>query len=227
MEQLGRKPRVLISVPAKPPFINKLLVHRLLLMSHDPRIDWKIILPTWVPWEHAQNRVVVDFLEGECDFWVSIDADQSPEGNPIDLVFLNCDVVGMPTPVWHNEKPEDWPIYYNAYHKVEGGYRPVQGRECHGLVEVDCIGGGSFVVARRVLERIAPPWFERRYDNQGLVALGPDFSFCEKVRKVGFSIFAHYGYPSKHFNLLELNEVQRELIKVKEGVGVVSCEASG
>jgi len=78
-----------------------------------------------------------------------------------------------------------------------------------GLQEVDAIGTGCFIIARRVFEdhwmREAP--FQRTYNKDGTVDRGNDIAFCERARKYGFKIYAHFDYPCFHFNELELNQV--------------------
>ena len=53
-------------------------------------------------------------------------------------------------------------------------------------------------MAREVFEKIPPPWFEFRYDEQGLLTLGEDFHFCEKVRDAGYEIWVVPKFAQKH-----------------------------
>ena len=150
-------------------------------------------------------------MDGGEDFWLSIDADNPPMQNPLDLISLDKDIVGLPTPVWHwtGGKPGERPIYWNVYDYVsdEGAYREHEPKT--GLQRVDAIGTGCFLISRRVFDdpamRVAP--FERQLETDGRVLKGNDISFCERARRSGFGIYAHYDYPCMHFNELELTEV--------------------
>ena len=147
-----------------------------------------------------------DFLEGGEDYWLSFDDDNPPLANPLDRVEDDLDLVGFPTPVWHSEVPGDRPYYFNALDRVADGWVPHE--PCKGLQEVDAIGSGCFLVARRVIEKLkySHP-FARQWGREGTVEVGCDYSFCEKVRGAGFKIFADYDRPCQHFVELPLVEV--------------------
>lgn len=195
-------PRVLVSVP-NTGWIHKHCAFALLKIIQDSRVRANIILPTHSPDTNNRHQIVNDFINGEYSYLVSFDADNPPRNNPIDLVFLDKDVIGCPTPVWHNTG-DGTPFYWNAMDAVEGGYKPH--RECEGLQQVDAIGAGCMVIARRVMLKVQAP-FMRKWNDDGTVAGGGDFAFCERARNSGFSIWAHYGYPCYHFNEVELGEV--------------------
>ena len=147
-----------------------------------------------------------DFLNGGEDYWLSIDDDNPPTRNPLDLVNLDLDLVGLPTPVWHNSAAGDCPYYFNALDEVGDGWKPH--KACEGLQEVDAIGSGCFLVARRVILAIYDQQpFMRQWRNDGRVSVGCDYSFCQKVKRSGFKIHAHYDYPCEHFVELPLIEV--------------------
>jgi hypothetical protein len=157
-----------------------------------------------------------DFLHNGEDYWLSIDADNPPMNNPLNLVELDLDLVGFPTPVWHSEVPGDRPFYYNALDAVgDEGYRPHE--DCDGLQEVDAIGSGCFLVSRRVMWalRYQQP-FMRVWGEDGIVQVGGDYSFCRKVKEAGFRIWAHFDYLCMHFNELELNEVIRAFAMMRQ-----------
>ena len=220
---MGRRPNVLVTVPCKPPYIHKHVVMALQRMWGDTRVSAQFMFPTWNPLENAQAHVHREFLAGAFDFWVSIDADNPPTANPCDLVFLDLDIIGCPTPVLHidAEHPDDWPIYWNAMDEVAEGWRPH--RPMEGLQQVDATGGGCWVIARRVLERLkdgAP--FQRTWNADGTVDRGNDFSFCQRARAAGFQVWAHYDYPCRHFVEVELTEVQAAFVRAMRAQGVPS-----
>lgn len=205
------KPSVYVTVP-NTGWIHKLVTVVLLKLQGDPRYAKTIFLPTDVPLENNQHHIINDFLKRHDEFWLSIDADNPPMNNPLDLVELDKDVIGCPTPIWHfTDKPKERPIYWGGYDYVEAedGYKEHEPKD--GLQRVDAISGGCMLIHRRVLShpdmRRGP--FVRKLNPDGTVHKGNDISFCERARAAGFEIWAHYDYPCMHFNELELNEVVR------------------
>ena len=203
------KPKVLIAIP-NTGSIQKNLVFTAYKLMADKRIKPNLILPSHSPTVENRHRIAKDFLKDGYDFLISIDSDNPPKRNIIDLIFLNLDVVGCPTPVWCNKVKGDYPIYWNAMDACPDGYKvhnpkPIQQG---GLEEVDAVGTGCIIIARRVLEALDGKFpFEDEWDENGFRLRGHDFLFCSKVKEAGFKIYAHFAYPCMHFNMLELTEV--------------------
>lgn len=216
--------KILVSIPTSPanPYIHKhvCMVTDKILM--DRRYDITIIRPSHNPFENNLHHIVNDFLNRDYFFWLSIDADNPPMNNPLDLIKYDRDIIGLPTPVWHfTEKPGERPIYWNGYDYVpeKDAYREHEPKQ--GLQEVDAIGTGCFLISRRVfLNNQMQGAFTRQLNKDGTVNKGNDISFCEKAKACGFKIFCHYDYPCMHFVELELNEVMKAfklLYEVKNG----------
>ena len=199
--------RILISVPNGEGWIHKHVATALLKLMNDRRVERTIILPTHRPYVNNLNRIVKQFLREGYDFWINIDADNPPTKSPIDLCFLDKDVIGLPTPVWHNEIEGDRPYYLNAMIEKEGGWTPFE--DCVGLKEVDSIGSGCFVISREVVQAMRDDghFFFRKWNDEGIVEMGHDFLYFKKVRELGFKVWAHFDYMAQHFNELELIEV--------------------
>lgn len=210
--------KVLVTVP-NTGWIHKNVAFALLKLQQDKRYELKIILPTHNPLENNQHHIVKDFILGKFDYWLSFDSDNPPMNNPLDLIELNKDIIGCPTPVWHfsGKVKGERPIYWNAYDYVEDkkAYKEHETKE--GLQKVDAIGTGCFLINKRVFENLemrkAP--FSRTLYPDGRVEKGNDISFCERAKKQGFEIFAHYSYPCNHFNELELTEVIKAFSEVE------------
>ncbi len=187
-----------------------LVTNRLLT---DKRHECVIIYPTHNPYENNLHHIVNDFMASDYDFWLNIDSDNPPMNNPLDLVTYNLDVIGLPTPVWHftEQIKGERPIYENAYKYVPEKDAYTEWPTKEKLQIVDAVGTGCVLYARRVFEnpemRKAP--FQRIWNEDGTVERGNDISFCERAKKQGFQIFAHYDYRCMHFNELELHEVLR------------------
>ena len=232
------KPRVLLSVPCGTGWMHKSVVFAVARMLGDPRVDVTFIAPTHQPFVHALHLVVRDFLAGGYDFLLSIDADNPPNQNPLDLVSLDLDVVGCPTPVWHCDasSPGDRPYYLNALREVEDedgsiGFRPLDAYEgfvSAGLQRADAVGTGCILIARRVLEKLAAfsettgdplasPFF-RAWNPDGTVAMGNDYAFCRRARASGFEVWAHFDYTCKHFVEMEITEVVNSMAACRSDV---------
>ena len=195
--------KILLSVP-NTGWIHKLVTMAAVRLCMDRRHEVHFITPTWKPYEQSMNRIAYDFLNGDWDYWLSMDADNPPKRNPLDLVEHDLDVIGFPTPIYNNSGG-GYPICWNAFDKIPEGYKqhkPEPGK----LVEVDAVGSGCILIHRRVIEGTKAPRFVRVYDETGRAIQGPDFYFCDRVREAGFHVWTHYGYPCQHFNELELTE---------------------
>ena len=202
---------VYITVPNEH-WIHQHVVEKLLWLLIDGRYGLKINLPSRKPYENNLNHIVNEFMESGFDFWLNIDADNPPRNNPLDLVELDKDIIGLPTPIWHYiGKKGERPVYWNAYDYVpesqDKAYKEHANRD--GLQKVDAVGTGCILIARRVFEnaemRKAP--FSRKLHPDGTVYKGNDISFCENVRENGFEIYCHFNYPCNHFSEVELNEI--------------------
>ncbi len=195
-------------------WVSSYVTNSLLKLLQESRYKVRITLPSNKPYENSQHHIVKDFINGGYDYWLSIDADNPPCDNPLDLVELDKDIIGLPTPIWHytGEKPGERPIYFNAYKAHPGGgYNEYQPQR--GLQKVDAIGTGCFLVARRVFEHpdMQKGAFTRKLNLDGTVDKGNDISFCERAREAGFGIFAHFDYLCDHMVEISLLECIRAI----------------
>ena len=197
---------VYVTVPNGNGWIHKSVHFATLKILSDRRYKVRHDCPTNRPYVDNLHACLNDFLDGGEDYWLSMDDDNPPKRNPLDLVALDLDLVGFPTPVWHSAKVGDTPYYFNALDKVADGWIPH--KETEGLQEVDAIGSGCFLVSRRVCEALKDTQpFMRRWRRDGRVDTGCDYAFCERVQNAGFQIHAHYDYHCEHFCELPLIEV--------------------
>lgn len=211
-------PAILITVPNEH-WIHSQVALTLLKLLQDGRYRVRIDLPSRRPYENNLHHIIRDVLDGGFSHWLNIDSDNPPRNNPLDLVALDKDVIGLPTPVWHyTAMPGERPLYWNAYQwdPAKAAYREWPTRT--GLQEVDAVGSGCLLVARRVLEHPAMQGgpFTRRLDAHGCVHTGADLMFCERARLAGFSIWCHFGYPCRHFAEIDLDEAARAMQSLVE-----------
>ena len=212
--------KVLISFP-NTGWIHKLVFMAGLKLASDRRYDTNIIVPTHNPYENNLHHIVNDFIGGDYDYWLNIDADNPPTNNPLDLIELDKDIIGCPTPVYHftDKVKGERPWYENAYQYVpkKDGYREYPVKQ--GLQQVDAVGTGCILIARRVFDHpeMRKGAFTRKLNPDGTVNKGNDISFCERASELGFEIFTHYDYRCQHFNELEMHEVIRAFHGVYSG----------
>ncbi len=212
--------KILVTFPTSPshPYLHKGVVFVSWKLLSDKRFHITPIIPTHKPFENNLHHIVNDFRRGDYDFWLSIDADNPPLRNPLDLIEYNRDIIGCPTPVWHfTGKKGERPIYYNAYDYIpsQDAYKEHLPRK--GLQKVDAIGTGCFLIAKRVFlnKKLQEGAFQRMLYPDGTVNKGNDLSFSERARNEGFEIFTHYDYLCQHFTNLELNEVVQAFMSLK------------
>ena len=199
---------IYLTVPNRNGWTHKTVDFAVNNMLTDGRYRIRHAKPTHCPYVDNLHACMNDFLEGGEDYWMSIDDDNPPLNNPLDLIEYDCDLIGLPTPVWNNSVKGDRPWYFNALDAVEGGYTPHT--NANGLQEVDAIGSGCFIVARRVIYKLKDDMpFMRQWAKNGRVEIGCDYSFCRKVKAAGFRVWAHYDYICDHYNELPLMEVIR------------------
>ncbi len=208
---------VYVTVPNGSGKIHKMVHFAVCKMLADRRYKIRHDAPTHSPYVNNLHHCIKDFLRGGEDFWLSIDDDNPPINNPLDLMEYDLDLIGLPTPVWCNKVKGDRPYYFNAldWDEKEQAYRPHENTD--GLQEVDAIGSGCFLVARRVILKLKDQQpFMRQWNGDGTVEMGGDYSFCQKVKKEGFKIWAHFDYPCHHFNEISLIEVIEAINNMKK-----------
>lgn len=171
-------------------------------IAKDPRVETTIMHTNIRPSESNRNFTCKTMLEEGYDYLLTIDHDNVPLKNPIDLILLGKDVIGMPYPAWNMSDP-NFPIYLVAMDRVEGGYK--EHKDKNGLQEVDAVGSGCMIISRKVLEKVKEPFLRKWKD--GFAVTGLDFYFCEKAKEKGFKIYCHYDYLVDHFKEISLIDV--------------------
>ena len=173
------------------------------------RLVWN--LATHKPYDSAVNRYVRDCLDDGGDYLVICDADNAPTRCPLELVDLDLDIVGCPTPIFHRNTDPSAPsiggVIWNVcdYDPDLDTWKNIGSSD--GLVEVDAVGAGFMIIARRVLERFrsegVAAWL-RRLDDDGVQTHGSDFEFCRRARAFGFRVFASFDHICHHQKSVDL-----------------------
>ena len=156
--------KVFVTVPTTG-WVHKRVAYTLLRLQLDQRYKLRIMLPTHVPFENNLHHCRKDFLRNGEDYWLSIDADNPPINNPLDLVELGLPLVGFPTPVWHNTGNGERPIYWNVYKKHGEAYKEWPDKK--GLQRVDAVGTGCFIVSRPLMQHMKDGPFLRKHNPDG------------------------------------------------------------
>lgn len=207
MEQ-NSKPKLLVTILNQGWIVPELADAQHLLLS-DKRAETKVVHLCMSPSETARNTAVKMMLDGGYDWLLTIDHDQIVLRNPIDLLFLEKDIIGFAIPQWNMSDP-NYPIYVVGMDKNEDGYAEHKTRE--GLQAVDAVGSGCLLMSRKVLEQVKAP-FMRKWNEDGIAITGLDFYFCEKAKDLGFQPYCHYDYAADHFKEVRLLDV----LKFKHG----------
>ena len=84
--------------------------------------------------------------------------------------------------------------------------------EGNGLSLIDVGGTGCMMIARRVIEKIQPP-FERIMEANGTVRIGADYNFCVRAIEAGFKIFADWDCRCQHIRPVDIAYVDQCLRK--------------
>lgn len=209
------KPKVLLALPTGTGHLCKELMAYIGSVFNHPKYDVHCLSTTRMPVEANRSLQVQTFLEGEYIAYVSIDDDNPPIVDPMQLIQLDLDIVGCVTPVWQHREVQPF-VHWNVYRRVDGkGYTNQERRS--EIQEVDAIGTGCFVVQRRVFEH--PDMlgcFTRLYQPDGTVKLGSDLVFCERAKEAGFKVWAAWEYPCQHYKEIDLLDVVKFMARVKE-----------
>lgn len=205
--------RILVTVP-NTGNIHVGLLPILMELGRDPRYKLCLWFPNHRPLENNQHHIINRFAREDFDFWLSIDSDTVPMENPLNLVEYDRDIIGLPYPVPYMTRfPNTLPYYWAAYDydKKTDDYTEHNAYPDKGLQPVDAIGGGCFLVARRVFlnPSMQTGAFTRKKNPDGTVRRGNDISFCERARDAGFEIFSHFDYPCRHHKRVEMVETIR------------------
>lgn len=160
---------------------------------------------TGMPFDHARNAAVQAMLQNGYQW----------------IFFLDSDVIAPPDTIFRLLRWQQ-PIVSGMYcrrsppHGVpvaikNGTWLNQIPPPESPLVEVDFVGAGCLLVHRSVFERPYPdsppyrPWFEWKVDMAGHVPPGEstseDFSWCTKVRKMGYKVILDTSIRCLHVGL--------------------------
>jgi len=212
------KKKVLIALPNQG-WIHASVVMSLVRIMNDPRYDKVLLVPPpnrFTSIEATRQYIHHYFLEDKFDYLLSIDDDNAPLKNPLDLIEFDKDLIGCVTPTWYYAKdtPIENPIRLNAYDRIENKelkkFQFIEHTPKKGLQKVDAIGMGCYLLARRVLEdeMVQNTPIHSISRDDGRTFKGEDILFCELLTSRGFEIYAHYDYPCMHYKEIDLVDIR-------------------
>lgn len=170
----------------------------------------------------AQNRnlTVQRFLKMDnMDYLMFLDNDIIPPKNIMNLVDHDKDIVGGLCFAFMDNRIT--PLALRRQDPVPEGQKPykvIDFKGTEGLVEVDAIGTGHMIIARRVLEKITHQPFCNQYDDMGVKTLGLDLSFCYKAKQEGYKVWCHLSYPCAHWTETNLMDFYTALAEKEDSL---------
>ncbi len=161
------------------------------------------IVNTPLPLQNARNIQVKRFLEWPtADVLFIVDSDCVPPDDAILRIIAHGKaILSIPHPAikWNPEKNVNETGLMVMW-RVADGYSQVGRGPFSGLVECDAVGCSGLAIMKQVFQSMKPPYFEFMNSEDGTeIVLGEDFDFCQRVRALGWKIFADCDAPQTHY----------------------------
>ena len=208
----GNKPKIFIGIPTTGD-IRVELAKWLLEIVKNPNYSFDVYITGKSTIEHNRNLICRAFLKSKADWLLTIDSDVSPSLDILDILKNDKKIIAPINFVW-----KSWglaPLISTTNPKGRGYIvtDPDKANDPNNLVEVDGTGTTCLFIHREVIEKMKPPYFMFGYDEEGRINLGEDYSFCQKAKELGYSIWIDKKYVTNHFTTNSLKSVNEYLIK--------------
>jgi GT2 family glycosyltransferase len=162
----------------------------------------------------ARNQAVQEFLASAGSWLVMVDNDTIPPKHFLRLIDLaeaeGKLVFGVPTPMITNNLLDDnkLALSWNVGNKEKDDCRRSNFFVTlpRGWNKCDFVGGAFLVAHRSVLEKIGSDWFDLIPEINC-----EDFSFCERVRNAGFSVWFRGDVVCDHVHSVSLLEMMEKV----------------
>lgn len=230
MQKERGAPTVLISVPHTGNIKTELVSYLLNVVARNAlngAIRISVDLSWGMPVDSNRNSIAKKFLETKNEWLLTIDSDNEPPDRTLEeLLSHGKKVVGAVC--WSSmggEKGGLWEKYGLPYPVVmkknpEGGWNVDRAAflSRERLIEVDSASTACVLIHRDVFEALDPPYFRLLYDEDGVCNAGEDFTFFEKVRRVGFLVFVDTSLQCGHYKTTDIrgvNQLLAEMERVK------------
>jgi len=190
--------KILIALPTDGMIHHKVVGTLLSIILNNTKHEIQTIVSAMAGIGEHRNVLVKEFLKTDCDYLLQIDADNPPPLNVLDLVDLDKEVIGLPTPINMNYIQGINEIVWNVFENN----LPTKSKGT-GLAQVEGVGSGVILIRRDVLERIQHPFTTVRNEDD-LRVVGTDLAFCHKCKKEGIKIWTHWDYTCEHYKEIGL-----------------------
>ena len=146
------------------------------------------------PLAHNRNLIVDEFLKSETEHLLMVDSDIVPPVNVLDMIDNDVDICSAFARI-----PKGRELIPVGMVKNEDGYHHDYKHSAPGLHKVDAVGTGCILIRRNVFEVMKKPYFQFVYNEDGFIANGEDFNFCDKAKEAGFDIYFDSRYRCQHY----------------------------
>lgn len=200
--------KIFIAIPTTGNIRTELLSF-LLNITHNPKYLIRIDTTTTGDICHNRNYLVERFLKTDSKYLLFCDSDIVPPLNILNMIEDNKDVVSAVNFTWKGN--ELIPLIMK---EVKGGYKADNKKivDKNEIIEIDAIGLGCVLIKRGIFEELKKPYFEFKFNNEGLLINGEDFNFCEKIKKLGIKIWVDKRYMTNHFSVVNLKTLNDWLV---------------
>lgn len=156
----------------------------------------------------ARCKLAKAFLDSDCDYLLSIDADIQFPADAIDrLIKADKDIVSAPYPV--KSTPTRWAV----------GFGEETPAYVEGVMQVRYVSTGFMLVKRRVIEALSTPdlrFYDPEEDNHYYALYQPylherepgrplylseDYAFCQRATDRGFAIHCDFDLHLVHWGM--------------------------
>jgi len=155
--------------------------------------------PAKKPIAYNRNDICKRFLETEYDYLLMIDSDCVPNEKVLELADYDKDIIGATCFGFL----KNMIVPFVMRQRQDFKYDIVDADLNNGIVEVDAIGSGVMMIARRVLENLPFP-FRNEYDPEGIKTKGLDFNFCRRAKLLGYKVFCDTDILASHWTTIDL-----------------------
>lgn len=186
--------KVLIAVPHMGNIRAELAEFLLSLNNYGHEV--KIFLSWGRPISHNRNQIVKVFIESGFDYLLQIDSDISPPKNIIEMVNNNLKICSADI-----ASAKGTEILRLGLEKSGIGFKTKQDWK-EGINTVDACGTGCILIHKEVFGKLKKPYFEDRFTEEGLLAMGEDFNFCEKAKESGYDIHYDTRFKCYHYQIV-------------------------
>lgn len=196
------KPRVTIAVPNLG-HIDTRLVMKLLRWTAMPQ-NWEqatIIMPIGhIPHDSARNHCVDQFLQTGDTHLLFLDDDVIPPPDALQqLLEADKDVIsGIYPSMYYDGRKMEMMKRNNVFSGIreDGELIEAKGK---GVQKIAYAGGGCLLIRRHVVEQlVSAPYFAFEYNDVGIMTLGEDIYFGNKLKAADVDLFAHFDVQCNH-----------------------------